>query len=58
MSVEKPLNIEQFFQSRTEIATRHNNKLEFQVMSRVREHLVEVQAEEAKKQVVDTTKKK
>lgn len=58
MSVEKPLNIEQFFQSRTEIATRHNNKLEFQVMSRVREHLVEVQSAEAKKQVVDTTKKK
>lgn len=58
MSVEKPLNIEQFFQSRTEIATRHNNNFEFQVMSRVREHLVEVQSAEAKKQVVDTTKKK
>lgn len=58
MSVEKPLNIEQFFQTRTEIATRHNNKLEFQVMSRIREHLVEVQTKEAEKQVVDTTKKK
>lgn len=58
MSVEKPLNIEQFFQTRTEIATRHNNKLEFQVMSRIREHLVEVQTKEAEKQVVETTKKK
>jgi len=28
------------------------------VMSRVREHLVEVQSEEAKKQAVDTAKKK
>lgn len=58
MATEKELNIEQFFQSRTEIANKHNNKLEFQVMSRVREHLVEVQSKEARTQVAETPKKK
>lgn len=41
--------LEQFFITRNEIASRHGSKLEHQAMSRVREHLVEVQSEEAKK---------
>lgn len=41
MAQEKPLNLEQFFMTRNEIATRHNTKLELQAMARVRAHLLE-----------------
>ena len=56
MAVEKPLNIEEFFMSRNAIANKHNSKLEFQAMARVREHMVEEaskpteKAEKAKKE--------
>ena len=49
MTVEKPLNVEEFFMSRNAIASEHGSKLELQAMSRVREHLVEEQASKAKK---------
>lgn len=56
---EKPLDVEQFFMTRNEIASRHNNKLEFQAMSRVREHLVEDQAPQvATKEVATDSKEK
>ena len=56
---EKPLDVEQFFMTRNEIASRHNNKLEFQAMSRVREHLVEDQAPQvATKEVATVSKEK
>lgn len=54
---EKPLDVEQFFMTRNEIASRHNNKLEFQAMSRVREHLVEDQAPQVATQEVATESK-
>lgn len=54
---EKPLDVEQFFMTRNEIASRHNNKLEFQAMSRVREHLVEYQAPQVATQEVATDSK-
>lgn len=54
---EKPLDVEQFFMTRNEIASRHNNKLEFQAMSRVREHLVEAQAPQVATQEVATDSK-
>lgn len=41
MAVEKPLNVDEFFMSRNEIANRHGNRLELQAMARVREHMVE-----------------
>ena len=54
---EKQLDVEQFFMTRNEIASRHNNKLEFQAMSRVREHLVEDQAPQVATQEVATESK-
>lgn len=41
MAQEQPLNLEQFFMTRNEIATRHNTKLELQAMARIRAHLLE-----------------
>ena len=41
MATEKPLNLEQFFITRNELATKHNSKLELQAMARIRAHLVE-----------------
>ena len=41
MAVEKPLNVDEFFMSRNEIANRHGSRLELQAMARVREHMVE-----------------
>lgn len=57
MVQEKPLNIEQFFITRNEIASKHNSKLELQAMARVRDHLVEVQEEQAKASQAKATKK-
>ena len=54
---EQPLNLEQFFISRNEIATKHNNKLEYQAMERVRAQLAKQQAEKsAKKSVIKPAK--
>lgn len=53
MAVEKPLNLDEFFMSRNEIANRHGSKLELQAMARVREHMVE----EANAKVTPTPKK-
>lgn len=50
MAKEAPLNVEQFFITRNEIASKHNSKLELQAMARVREHLVEVQEDQAQAQ--------
>lgn len=47
MEQEKPLNLEQFFMTRNEIATRHNSKLELQAMARIRSHLLEDMEEKA-----------
>ena len=47
MEQEKPLNLEQFFMTRNEIATRHNTKLELQAMARIRAHLLEAMEEKA-----------
>lgn len=58
MVTEKPLNIEQFFMTRNEIASRHNDKLELQAMARVREHLVEVQSAKSKEVVKEKLKNK
>lgn len=55
MSVEKPLNLEQFFITRNEEATRKGSKLELQAMGRIREHMVEKQAEATQKK--ETNKK-
>lgn len=41
MANEQPLNLNEFFMSRNEIANRHGGRLEMQAMSRVREHMVE-----------------
>ena len=41
MAFEQPLNLNEFFMSRNEIANRHGGRLELQAMSRVREHMVE-----------------
>lgn len=41
MAYEQPLNLNEFFMSRNEIANRHGGRLEMQAMSRVREHMVE-----------------
>lgn len=41
MANEQPLNLNEFFMSRNEIANRHGGKLELQAMSRVREHMVD-----------------
>lgn len=53
---EKPLDLEQFFFTRNEIAQQHNNRLEMQAMTRVREHMVAQAQEEAK--AASATKKK
>lgn len=47
MVKETPINLEEFFMSRNEIASKHNSKLELQAMARVREHLVEEQQKQA-----------
>ena len=41
MAVEQPLNLDEFFMSRNEIANRHGGKLELQAIARVREHMVD-----------------
>lgn len=51
MAVEQPLNLNEFFMSRNEIANRHGGKLELQAVSRVREHMVE---ESSRKTPVNT----
>lgn len=53
MAFEQPLNLNEFFMSRNEIANRHGGRLEMQAISRVREHMVE---EDSKKQVQGTGK--
>ena len=52
MAQERPLDLNEFFQSRNEIANAHGGKLELQAMGRVREHMVE----DASKQVVNFNK--
>lgn len=52
MAQERPLDLNEFFQSRNEIANAHGGKLELQAMGRVREHMVE----EASKNVVNYNK--
>lgn len=54
MEQEKPLNLEQFFMTRNEIATRHNTKLELQAMARIRAHLLEAMEEKAKAKATNT----
>ena len=53
MAVEQPLNLDEFFMSRNEIANRHGGKLELQAIARVREHMVD---ESSKKQGQETVK--
>lgn len=50
MEQVKPLNLEQFFMTRNEIATRHNSKLELQAMARIRAHLIEDMEQKAEAQ--------
>ena len=57
MEQEKPLNLEQFFMTRNEIATRHNSKLELQAMARIRAHLLEDMEEKAKAKATKTVAK-
>ena len=57
MEQEQPLNLEQFFMTRNEIATRHNTKLELQAMARVRAHLLEDMEEKAKAKAKATNTK-
>lgn len=54
MEQEQPLNLEQFFMTRNEIASRHNTKLELQAMARVRAHLLEDMEEKAKAKATNT----
>lgn len=54
MEQEQPLNLEQFFMTRNEIATRHNTKLELQAMARIRAHLLEDMEEKAKSKATNT----
>lgn len=56
MAQEKPLNLEQFFMTRNEIASRHNSKLELQAMARVRAHLLEEMEQKATLPVANNTK--
>ena len=53
MAIEQPLNLDEFFMSRNEIANRHGGKLELQAIARVREHMVD---ESSKKQAQETVK--
>lgn len=57
MEQEQPLNLEQFFMTRNEIATRHNTKLELQAMARIRAHLIEDMEEKAKAKAKATNTK-
>lgn len=57
MAQEKPLNLEQFFMTRNEIASRHNSKLELQAMARVRAHLLEDMEQKAKTKATKTVAK-
>ena len=57
MEQEQPLNLEQFFMTRNEIATRHNTKLELQAMARIRAHLLEDMEEKAKAKAKATNTK-
>lgn len=57
MAQEKPLNLEQFFMTRNEIASRHNSKLELQAMARVRAHLLEDMEQKAKEKATKTVAK-
>lgn len=57
MAQEKPLNLEQFFMTRNEIASRHNSKLELQAMARVRAHLLEDMEQKAKAKATKTVAK-
>lgn len=57
MEQEQPLNLEQFFMTRNEIATRHNSKLELQAMARIRAHLLEDMEEKAKAKAKATNTK-
>lgn len=52
MVQERPLDLNEFFMSRNEIANHHGSRLELQAMGRVREHMVE----EADKNDVNFTK--
>lgn len=54
MAQEQPLNLEQFFMTRNEIATRHNSKLELQAMARIRAHLIEDMEQKAKAKATNT----
>lgn len=54
MEQEQPLNLEQFFMTRNEIATRHNTKLELQAMARIRAQLLEEMEEKAKAKATNT----
>lgn len=60
MTTEKPLNIEQFFMTRNEIASKRGGKLELTAMSNVRKHMVEEQAKHvlANSRETKETKKK
>lgn len=57
MAQEKPLNLEQFFMTRNELASKHNSKLELQAMARIRAHLVEDMEEKAKAKASKTEAK-
>lgn len=57
MEQEQPLNLEQFFMTRNEIATRHNTKLELQAMARIRAHLLEDMEQKAKAKAKATNTK-
>lgn len=57
MAQEKPLNLEQFFMTRNEIASRHNSKLELQAMARVRAHLLEDMEQKAQAKATKTVAK-
>lgn len=50
-----PVDVDNFYMTRNEIASRHNNKLELQAMSRVREF---VQKQRKAKAEVKTTEPK
>lgn len=50
VSQEKPLNIEQFFMTRNEVATRAGGKLELQAMSNIRKYMVEERAKNVRNQ--------
>lgn len=58
MATEKPLNLEQFFITRNELATKHNSKLELQAMARIRAHLVEDMEAKAQAKAKDKNNKK